>query len=128
MSPELEAAVRSGSARAVLALLRSGSNVDSRDRYGQTALMLAAQGGDLALVEVLIAHRAHLDATAKYGLSALMLAILAGHERVAELLIAAGADPSIRGTGAPGFAGETAGDLAMARGMTGLASKLMEPR
>jgi ankyrin repeat protein len=57
-----------------------------------------------------------------------MLAIVNGHEKVAERLIAAGADLSIRGTGAPGFAGRTAADLASARGLTRLAAKLAQPR
>ncbi len=130
MSPELEAAARSGDVSAVSALLRSGGNVDARDRHGQTALMLAAHRGHLGLVELLIDLGADLDVTAKYGLSALMLAVVAGHEKVAEKLIAAGADRSIRGTGAPGFTGKTAGELAMARGMIALAAKLVpsDPR
>ena len=53
-----------------------------------------------------------------------MLAILNDHEKVAEALIAAGADLSLRGAGAPGFAGKTAADLAKERGLTRLAPKL----
>lgn len=128
MSPELEAAARSGDARALAALLGAEGDADQRDRYGQTALMLAALGGHLAAVDVLIERGASLDVTAKYGLSALMLAIVNGHEKVAERLIAAGADLSLRGTGAPGFAGKTAADLAEARGLARLAAKLAQPR
>jgi hypothetical protein len=46
-----------------------------------------------------------------------MLAIGAGHEDVARVLADAGADLSLRGTGAPGFAGKTASDLAVECGM-----------
>lgn len=120
----METAARSGDTPGIAALLRSGSDVNSLDRYGQTALMLAAHGGHRAAVELLIARGADLNVTAKFGLSALMLAIVAGHEEVAELLIEAGADPSIRGSGSPGFAGKTAGDLAVSRGMTALAARL----
>ena len=78
------------------------------------------------MVELLVEHRANLDVTAKFGLSALMLAIVAGHAEIAELLVRAGADVSLRGSGAPGFAGKTAGDLALARGMLELAARLAD--
>src|SRR5207248_8244131 len=64
---------------------------------------------------LLIVQGAALDHTAKYGLSALMLAAVRGHTDVVSRLIDAGADVSLRGTGAPGFAGKTALDLATAR-------------
>ena len=96
----------------------------ARNRHGQTALMLAAHAGHHQLVEALIAHRADLNITAKYGLSALMLALVAGHARVALLLAGAGADLSLRGTGAPGFAGKTAYDLAVERDMPELSAAL----
>ncbi len=86
--------------------------------------MLAAHAGHRAIVEALIAHRADLNVTAKYGLSALMLAVVAGHADIARLLAKAGADLTLRGTGAPGFAGKTAYDLAVERGMLELAGEL----
>jgi ankyrin repeat protein len=105
-------------------LLQRGANIDARDRYGQTALMLAAHAGHREVVETLIAHRADLNVTAKFGLSALMLAIVAGHPDVARLLANAGADLSLLGTGAPGFAGKTAHDLAIDRGLVELSTAL----
>jgi hypothetical protein len=48
----------------------------------------------------------------KFHLSALMLAVIAKHEKVARLLVRAGAVRTITATGAPGFAGKTAVDLA----------------
>ena len=89
--------------------------------------MLAAHSGHHAVVETLIAHRANLNITAKFGLSALMLSIVAGHAAIAHMLVAAGADLSLRGSGAPGFADKTAGDLAAARGMHELA-ELLQPK
>lgn len=86
--------------------------------------MLAAHGGHLALVHLLIEHGAHLNVTAKYGLSAAMLAVVAGHEDIARALARAGADLTLRGTGAPGFNGKTAADLATARGLSQLAIAL----
>jgi hypothetical protein len=119
-----EDAIKRGDVHTVLDLLGRGADVDACDRYGQTGLMLAAHAGHREVVESLIAHRANLDITAKFGLSALMLAIIAGHEEVARLLARAGAGLSLRGTGAPGFAGKTAHDLAMMRGMLELSAEL----
>ena len=50
--------------------------------------------------------------------------VVAGHVEVARILAKAGADLSLRGTGAPGFAGKTAYDLAVERGMVELATEL----
>ena len=62
-------------------------------------------------------YGADLNATAKYRLSALMLAVIAGHADVARRLVSAGADLTITGSGAPGFEGKTAHDLARARSL-----------
>ena len=117
-------AIKRGDVQEVRDRLDGGADVDARDRYGQTALMLAAHAGHREVVEALIAHRANLNTTAKYGLSALMLALVAGHVEVARLLAEAGTDLSLRGTGAPGFAGKTAYDLALARDMRELSPAL----
>ena len=57
-----------------------------------------------------------------------MLALVAGHGEVAGVLAKAGADLSLRGTGAPGFAGKTACDLAVERGMLELSEELRPDR
>ncbi|MGH7881167.1 MAG: ankyrin repeat domain-containing protein, partial [Candidatus Binataceae bacterium] len=119
-----EDAIKRGDGQLVLELLERGANADARDRYGQTALMLAAHAGHREVVETLIAYRADLNVTAKSGLSALMLGLIAGHAEVALLLAKAGADLSPRGTGAPGFAGKTAYDLAVERGLPELSAAL----
>lgn len=74
--------------------------------------MLVARNGDLEAVRALVEAGADLDRTAKYHLSALMLAVINDRRAIAKLLVEAGADTRIRGTGAPGFAGKTALDLA----------------
>ena len=124
MDADWERAIRSGDVETTRALLRSGADVDARDRYGQTALMLAAHEGRGDVVEVLLEAGADVDVTAKYNLSALMLAIVAGHASVARLLVRAGANLRLEGSGAPGFAGKTAYDLAVARGMSELSAEL----
>lgn len=124
MNANWKNALKHGDVRAVLDLLGRGADIDARDRYGQTGLMLAAQAGQREVVETLIAHGAKLNITAKFGLSALMLALVAGHAEIARLLAKAGADLSLRGSGAPGFAGKTAHDLALERGMLALLTEL----
>lgn len=124
MDTAWEDAIKCGDIQIVLDLLGRGADVNALDRYGQSALMLAAHAGHREVVETLIAHRANLNVTAKFGLSALMLAIVAGHEEVARLLAKAGADLSLRGAGVPGFAGKTACDLAVERGMLALSAEL----
>ncbi|MDH3685544.1 MAG: ankyrin repeat domain-containing protein [Myxococcales bacterium] len=106
-----DAAVR-GDAAVLSDLIDRGVDVDSLDRYGQTALMLAARSGHLEAARVLVEAGADLDRTAKYHLSALMLAVINDRTSLVELLVEAGADTEIQGTGAPGFAGRTALDLA----------------
>ncbi len=124
MRPVLERAARAGDVSGLEAELASGADVDSLDAHGQTALMLAAHEGHLMAVEWLVGRGANLNVRAKFGLSALMLAILAGHEAVALTLVRGGADLTIRGTGAPGFAGKSAYDLAEQQGMKELCSEI----
>lgn len=112
-----------GNAAALRDLVDGGCPIDARDRYGQTALMLAAQAGHLAAVALLIERGADLDHTAKYGLSALMLAVINHHHAVAQALAGAGADLALRGSGAA-FTGRTAADLAAAVGLAELAGFL----
>jgi uncharacterized protein len=126
MNAAWEDAIKTANVQTVLQLLGRGEDVDALDRYGQTALMLAAHAGHRHVVEVLIAHRARLNITAKFGLSALMLAIVASHQEIARLLAQAGADLSLRGSGAPGFSGKTAYDMAVERGMLELSAKLKD--
>jgi ankyrin repeat protein len=118
-----EDAVRRGDADIVRDLLPRGIDPNACDRNGQTGLMLAAHAGQLAAVQ-LSDHGANLNVTAKFGLSAVMLAVIAGHKEIAQALARGGADLTLRGTGAPGFAGKTAADLAAARGWNDLAIEL----
>jgi ankyrin repeat protein len=124
MDAAWERAVTLGDIEAVRQLLLSGADINARDRHGQTALMLAAHHGHREMVETLVGSGADLNVTAKYNLSALMLAIVAGHVAIARLLARAGADRGLRGSGAPGFIGKTAYDLAVAREMEELYAEL----
>lgn len=124
MPREWEEAVRRGDVETVRRLIASGQDVNASDRYGQTALMVAAREGHARVVSLLVESAAELNHTAKYGLSAVMLAVIRGDAACVEALVRAGADLSIRGTGAPGFFGKTALDLAAAQGRSDIASIL----
>ena len=86
--------------------------------------MIAAQRGESSVVRFLLENGAALDHTAKYGLSAVMLAVIVGHADIVRALVEAGADLNLRGTGAPGFAGKTALELATARGQADMVAVL----
>ncbi len=126
MKRDWEQAAKAGDAASLAAQLADGADVDARDRFGQSALMLAAQRGHLDAVELLVRAGAALDLTAKFGLSATMLAVVNQHEAVARALAAAGADLGLVGSGAPGFAGKSAAQLALDRGLPALA-RALEP-
>ncbi len=124
MDAAWELAIKRGDVQIIHDLIGQGTDVDTRNRYGQTALMLAAHADHSEVVKTLIAYRANLNITAKFGLSALMLAIIAGYPEIALLLVKAGADLSLRGSGAPGFADKTAYDLAVDLDMLELSEEL----
>ena len=115
MMPAFRGAARYGDVERLRRLLDDGADVNARDRYHQTALMLAAQGGHASVVRLLIERGADLDVAAKFSLTALMLAVIGGHTEAVRLLVAAGADLTMRGGGAPGFFNKTALGLALAR-------------
>ena len=124
LRPHWDRASRTGDVATLDRMLAAGYDVNARDTYGQTAVMRAAHAGHLDAVRLLARRGADLNTTAKYGLSATMLAVVAGHGDVARALAEAGADLSRRGSGAPGFAGKTAEDLARDRGDARLAAAL----
>jgi ankyrin repeat protein len=121
---EWERAARQGDSQSLAAQIAAGADVNALDRFGQSALMLTAQRGHLEAVQVLIRSRADLNKTAKFGMSAIMLAVVNQHESVARALADAGANLQLVGSGAPGFAGKTAAQLARDAGLEALARDL----
>ena len=126
MTPEWKAAVTAQDSARLEELLGAGVDINARDEHGQTALMIAARDGRTQSVRWLIEHGADLDHTAKFHLSALMLAVINGRDAIVGILVDAGADRSIRGTGAPGFHGKTALDIATAANRTIMMALLRE--
>lgn len=58
-------------------LLKAGANLQIQDSFGMSALMFAANQGNLNIVNLLIAHGADVNLKAKLGLTALTYAIKA---------------------------------------------------
>lgn len=95
---QLQDAARRGDAAAVTKLLDDGVDVNTRFRYGTTALFFACDHGHVDVVKVLLDRGA--DLTVKdsfYGFTPLMLAVSPAQKRkpehtdIAKLLIAKGA-------------------------------------
>ena len=126
MKQEWRDAAVAGDETSITRLLTADEDVDAKDRYGQTALMIAATHGHDGVVRILLAHDADTDLTAKYGLSALMLAVVNRHAGIVRQLVEAGSDLSIKGSGAPGFAGKTALDLAEHANFTEIAAYISD--
>jgi hypothetical protein len=82
-------------------------------RYGRTISTIAPGG-------------ASLDRSPGTGSPRRMLALMNGHAEVVRVLVEAGADLSVRGTGALGFAGKTALQLARAARRTDIVRVLRD--
>jgi ankyrin repeat protein len=93
----MRAAGRAAGTRAavlVKILIAAGADVNVMSKNGETALMEAADNGDVDLVEILIAAGADVMAKAAVGGTALRSAATKGNTGVVKTLIAAGVDVS----------------------------------
>ena len=126
MRQDWEQAIRRDDVSTLARLLDEGADIDARDAHGQTGVMLAVASAATRTAAFLVERGAALDHTAKYHLSALMLAVLRDQPAIVRMLVTAGADVSIRGSGAPGFQEKTALDLAEAAGRPEIAAILRE--
>jgi len=90
-SEDLLYAVRKNDIEAVQIALNKGANVNTTDREGRTALMIAAQEGYANLAGRLIQNGADVNAKNSQGKTALMLAELKGHIGIVRMLKNAGA-------------------------------------
>lgn len=79
----------------VEALIAAKAKIEARDKYGQTALMLAAATKYSDTTEVLIAAGADLNAKSSDGLTPLAIAVDEGNQNDAVRLVKAGADVSL---------------------------------
>ncbi|MGW4510741.1 ankyrin repeat domain-containing protein [Streptomyces sp. NPDC004393] len=94
--PGLFAAVYAGDENAVLRLLRSGTDPESVDADGQTALYLAAVSDAPGIVRLLLAAGADPDRLSAGADAPLCGATCGGHFEVVRALLAGGAAPDLR--------------------------------
>ncbi|HVF28783.1 MAG TPA: tetratricopeptide repeat protein [Pyrinomonadaceae bacterium] len=88
---DLILAAARGSAETINSLLKSGADVNAKDKFGQTALIYAAGHGYADVVKALLVAGADVNAASNRGVTALKLAQANGHREVTKLLKQAGA-------------------------------------
>lgn len=76
-------------------LLKSGADVDARNRDGETILQCAAYSGSQVLLNTVLKYNPEIDSKGRGGYTPLLLALY--HDRVenARIILAHGADPSL---------------------------------
>jgi len=79
-------------------LIDWGIDLEVRDRFGQTALMMAADAGQLRSVKMLIQAGANSNALAPDGSTPLMFASQHGHTEIVHELLKNGANSTARGS------------------------------
>lgn len=87
----LRLATYKGDSEETSQLIAEGVEIDAKDEYGNTALMIAAIEGHLEIVEALVAAGADVNARTTGGVTALFAAESEEHTAVVEILKEAGA-------------------------------------
>ena len=93
---ELVKAIEEGNKEEVEKLLKKGANIEAKDEYGKSALMLASSEGHKEIVELLLEKNANVNARDEHGSSALSKASVNGYKEIVELLIEKGADIKVK--------------------------------
>ena len=93
INDDLIQAAKCGNLEQVENCLSQGAEIDAKNDYSLTPLILAASEGHLPVVQYLIEHRAEVNARSyNYGSTALMLAAENGHFPVVQYLVEQGAE------------------------------------
>src|SRR6476469_9488313 len=82
---DLRDAARKGQTAQVAALLGKGAAIDSADKIGRTALMLAAEKGKADTVKLLLERGAKADARDRDGWTAYALAVSEQRDEVVKM-------------------------------------------
>ncbi len=103
-------------------LIKAGADVNVRNKFGVTPLIMALQNGHAVVVKLLLAAEADVNAALKTnGVTPLFMASLQGHSKVVKLLLAAGADVNAKTN-----RGDTPLSIAKMRGHTRVVKFLKE--
>lgn len=79
-------AAEKGEVSKVCTFLEKGADINVRDEYDRTPLMLAAYGGHTEVVKILLGSGADVNAEGKYGATALSFATARNHDEIVQLL------------------------------------------
>ena len=77
-------------------LITRGVSVDTKDKMGQTPLLIAAAEGQVEAVRLLIQHGATVDSKGPKNVTPLMMGTWMGHSEVVRVLLEQGANPNWR--------------------------------
>ena len=94
---KLRQAINEGNESAIKAALADGFKVNSKNQFGETLLMVAAEAGKTCIVEMLIAAKAKLDTRDQFnfhdggGKTALHRAVANRHLEIVQALLSASA-------------------------------------
>eukprot|EP01028_Stygiella_incarcerata_P011069 TRINITY_DN607_c0_g1_i1.p2 TRINITY_DN607_c0_g1~~TRINITY_DN607_c0_g1_i1.p2 ORF type:complete len:395 (+),score=125.73 TRINITY_DN607_c0_g1_i1:1694-2878(+) len=78
------------------AILDKGISIDTRDSFGNTILIIAAQNGHKAMMKLCLRKKADINAQNKKGQTPLHFAFAYGYSDLGEWLLSKGADDTIR--------------------------------
>jgi len=68
-------------------LISQGSDINAKDKYGQTALMVAAENGNVDTIKLLLDHNADVNAIRNNGKTALVIAAGKSSVEIVKLLL-----------------------------------------
>lgn len=83
---DIQQAASKGNSAHVQILLDGGADIETKDKQGRTALLIAAQNGRVDTVRLLLARGADATVKDKNGFTAFRLAFVNGHREVSQLL------------------------------------------
>lgn len=101
LNGDLAQAIQKKQIGKIQALIQKGANVDTQDKQGNTALMVAVEGAQIELATLLIALGSRIDIENKSNLTALDMARALPNETLIDLL--AGADRAATGEDVSNF-------------------------
>jgi ankyrin repeat protein len=90
--PPIPVAAFEGDLPSIRAEIEAGTDLDTHNAKGLTALMLASGRGHLPIIETVLKAGANIDAQSKHGWSALWLAAAKGQTETVQVLVQAGAN------------------------------------
>ena len=89
---ELIDAIQQDNTELIPGLIEGGADINTKDKYGRTPLLLATQYNNTEIVQLLIEKGADVNAKNKYGWTPLLWATVNNNTKLSVLLVEKGAD------------------------------------